>query len=98
MFFYLIYLPVALLEYITDGTEGVSAQEIKVDPYAEEALMAFIHWRAIQRKRGIPLGEKQIAKRDWVNSKRLARARMMNFNKEAAMQVSRKAFKQSPKL
>ena len=39
-----------------------------------------------------------MAKRAYYNEKRLARARMMSFNKEAAMQISRKAFKQSPKI
>ena len=87
-----------VLEYITDGTEGVSAQEIKVDPYAEEALMAFIHWRAIQRKRGIQQFEKESARRDYFNEKRLAIARLSKFRKEEAFQASRKGFKQAPKL
>ena len=39
-----------------------------------------------------------MAKKSYFNEKRLAKARMMNFNKEAAMQISRKAFKQSPKM
>jgi hypothetical protein len=77
---------------------GVVGTQPRVHKFCEEALRSYIYYKYIQRKRGIPLGEKQIAKRDWFNSKRLARARMMNFNKEAAMQVSRKAFKQSPKL
>ena len=39
-----------------------------------------------------------MAKRAYYNEKRLARARMMSFSKETAMAVSRKAFKQSPKM
>ena len=62
-----------------------------------EALRSYIYYKYIQRKRGVPANEKQMAKRAYFNEKRLARARMMNFNKETAMQVSRKAFKQSPK-
>ena len=57
-----------------------------------------MYYKYIQRKRGIPANEKQMAKRSYFNEKRLARARMMNFNKETAMQISRKAFKQSPKI
>lgn len=77
---------------------GVVGTQPRVHKFCEEALRSYIYYKYIQRKRGIPLGEKQVAKRDWFNSKRLARARMMNFNKEDAMQISRKAFKQSPKL
>jgi len=77
---------------------GVVGTQPRVHKFCEEALRSYIYYKYIQRKRGIPLGEKQVAKRDWYNSKRLARARMMNFNKEDAMQISRKAFKQSPKL
>ena len=60
--------------------------------------MSFIHWKTIQRKRGINQGEKEAARRDWYNEKRLAIARLSKFTKEEALQTTRKAFKQSPKL
>jgi hypothetical protein len=66
--------------------------------FCEEALRCYIYYKFIQRKRGIPANEKQMAKRAYYNEKRLARARMMSFSKETAMQTSRKAFKQSPKF
>ena len=87
-----------ILEYITDGSTGVSSENIVVDPYAEEALMSFIHWKTIQRKRGINQGEKEAARRDWYNEKRLAIARFSSFNKEEALQASRVNFRQSPKF
>jgi len=77
---------------------GVVGSSPRVHKFCEEALRCYIYYKYVQRKRGIPAFEKQMAKRAYYNEKRLARARMMNFNKEAAMQVSRKAFKQSPKL
>ena len=77
---------------------GVVGSDPKVHKFCEEALRCYIYYKYIQRKRGIPANEKQMAKRAYYNEKRLARARMMNFNKEAAMQTSRKAFKQSPKI
>jgi len=77
---------------------GVVGDGPKVHKFCEEALRCYIYYKYIQRKRGVPANEKQMAKRAYYNEKRLARARMMSFNKEAAMQVSRKAFKQSPKL
>jgi len=77
---------------------GSSGDVPKIHKFCEEALRSYIYYKYIQRKRGIPANEKQMAKRSYYNEKRLARARMMNFNKETAMQVSRKAFKQSPKI
>ena len=70
----------------------------KIHKFCEEALRSYMYYKYIQRKRGIPANEKQMAKRSYYNDKRLARARMMNFNKETAMLTSRKAFKQSPKI
>ena len=78
--------------------KGVVGQGPRVHKFCEEALRCYMYYKYIQRKRGVPANEKQMAKRAYYNEKRLARARMMNFNKEAAMQISRKAFKQSPKI
>jgi hypothetical protein len=87
---------------LTKGIEliqmGSNLSAPRIHKFCEEALRCYIYYKYIQRKRGIPANEKQMAKRAYYNEKRLARARMMNFNKEAAMQVSRKAFKQSPKI
>ena len=78
--------------------KGVAGSGPRVHKFCEEALRCYMYYKYIQRKRGLPANEKQMAKRAYYNEKRLARARMMNFNKEAAMQTSRKAFKQSPKI
>ena len=77
---------------------GSAGDVPKVHKFCEEALRCYMYYKYIQRKRGIPANEKQMAKRAYYNEKRLARARMMNFNKETAMLTSRKAFKQSPKI
>jgi hypothetical protein len=77
---------------------GVAGSKPSVHKFCEEALRCYVYYKYIQRKRGIPANEKQMAKRAYYNEKRLARARMMNFSKETAMQTSRKAFKQSPKF
>ena len=78
--------------------QGIAGTGPRVHKLCEEALRCYIYYKYIQRKRGVPANEKQMAKRAYYNEKRLARARMMSFNKEAAMQISRKAFKQSPKI
>ena len=83
------------MEYITDGRQQGGNNIIH--PYCEEALTAYVYWKAIQRRRGIPQVEKEVARRDWYNEKRLAKARMSSFTKEEALQQIRKGFKQSPK-
>jgi hypothetical protein len=87
-----------ILEYISDGSSGVTGDNIQVHTFAQEALASFVYWKSIQRKRGINANEKQLARKEFYNQKRLARARMNSFNKSEALQTSRKAFKQSPKL
>ena len=71
---------------------------MKVNALAEEALRAYIYWKLVQRQSGIPLGEKEGARRDWYNEKRLARARIVNFTPDQAWRLSRKQVKQSPKF
>ena len=87
-----------ILEYISDGSTGVTGDDIKVHTYAQEALASFIYWKSIQRKRGINANEKMFARKEFYNQKRLARARMNTFTKAEALQATRKAFKQAPKL
>ena len=41
---------------------------------------------------------KLAAKSEYYNNKRLARARLLSFTKQEALQTTRKSFKQSPKL
>ena len=91
-------LDVSLSKQIILKQLGIAGTRPRVHKFCEEALRCYMYYKYIQRKRGVPANEKQAAKRAYYNEKRLARARMMNFNKETAMQVSRKAFKQSPKL
>tara|TARA_R110002020_G_scaffold237944_5_gene450292 strand:- start:57 stop:779 length:723 start_codon:yes stop_codon:yes gene_type:complete len=87
-----------ILEYISDGSFDLEGKEIKIHSFAEEALKSYIYWRSIYRKRAINMNEKMVAKKEYYNQKRLARARMQSFNKQEAMQTTRKAFKQAPKI
>ena len=58
-----------VLEYISDGSTSDGTYEIHV--YAEEALRAYIWWKHLQRKRNHPLQEKELARRDFYNKKRI---------------------------
>lgn len=87
-----------VLEYISDGSADLEGEKIKIHSFAQEALKSYIYWKSIHRKRAINMNEKLLAKKDYYNQKRLARARMQSFNKQEAMQTTRKAFKQAPKI
>ena len=71
---------------------------MRVNTLSEEALRSYIYWKKVQRKRKTPLQEKELARRDFYNEKRLARARIVNFTPDQARQITRKGFKQSPRF
>jgi hypothetical protein len=93
------------LEYISDGTpvvlEGgvkvLSTNNYNVHSFAVEALQSYIWWKSIQRKRNVNANEKQMARNEFYNQKRLASARFQSFTKEEALNAGRKGFKLSPK-
>ena len=87
-----------ILEYVSNNLVHPKYGEVMVHIYAEEALRSYIYWKSINRKRNVNPNDKLAAKTEYYNNKRLARARILNFTKSEALQTSRKAFKQSPKL
>lgn len=86
------------IKRVTLIQEGVIGESPRVHKFCEEALRSFMYWKFIDKKRGIPMNEKIRAKKEYYNQKRLAKARMLSFTKEEALQSSRKGFKQSPKF
>tara|TARA_Y100000593_G_C4304978_1_gene335283 strand:- start:1643 stop:2353 length:711 start_codon:yes stop_codon:yes gene_type:complete len=87
-----------ILEYISSSPIHTKNNAVVVHEFCSEALRSYIHWKSIQRKRNIPPAEKESYKREYYNQKRVARARMLSFNKQEALQTTRKPFKQSPKI
>lgn len=89
-----------IIEYISDGINRTTANNGKtsIHPFLEEALRTYIYWKLLQRKRNIPVQEKESARRDWFNEKRLAKSRMQTFSKEEALRTIQKQHKQSPKF
>tara|TARA_R110002153_G_scaffold43893_2_gene123947 strand:- start:84 stop:878 length:795 start_codon:yes stop_codon:yes gene_type:complete len=83
-----------IVEYIADEARS---QNPSVHLYAEEALRQYIYFKLVQRKANVPASEKQIARQNYYNELRLAKARMNSFSKEEALNVIRKNFRQSPK-
>ena len=85
-----------VLEYISDGS-NVNGDNT-INTLSEEALRAYIYWKSIQRKRNSTGQDRELARRDWYNEKRLARARVLNFTPDQAKRITRKGFKQSPRF
>lgn len=81
-----------------EDTGEINQRKYTINVFAVEALMAYIYWQSIQRRRGINMNEKVLARREFYNQKRLAKSRMMSFTIEEALVAGRKGFKQSPKL
>lgn len=70
---------VLMLEYISDGLEYSDESEIKVSKLAEEALYNYVNYNLMFTMSGIPLYEKNEAKRAWYSSYKNAKIAMMNI-------------------
>mgnify|MGYP005986783445 CR=1 FL=1 len=83
-----------VIEYVADEARSVNP---RVHVYAEEALIAYIYYKLIERKSTVPAGEKMRARQEYYNERRKANSRMKSFSKEEALKTIRKNYKQSPK-
>lgn len=84
-----------VLEYIADEAK---ASDPNVHVYAEEAVRAYIYYKLIERKSNVPISEKQRARSEYYNERRLANARMTTFTKDEVLKTIRKNFTQAPKF
>jgi hypothetical protein len=82
------------IEYIADEARSSNPS---VHVYAENALQSYIYYRLIERKVGVPMVEKQRARQEYYNERRLANSRMKSFTKEEAMKTINKNFKSTVK-
>ena len=84
-----------VLEYFADVTLDANPT---IPTEAVQAIKQHIYWRTIQRKRNIPQNEKQAARREWYNEKRLAKNRLRSFTSDELLQALRTGTKQAPKF
>jgi hypothetical protein len=85
-----------ILEYLAD-VRAIDGNYL-VHPYIIETLKRYIHWASMRLKTSIPLQEKEMARRDYYNERRIAGLRFNSFTMDEAKATIRKAFKLSPKL
>jgi len=84
-----------VIEYVADEARSKNPS---VHVYIEEALMAYMYYKIIERKSSVPANEKARARQEYYNERRKANARMKSFGKEDALRTIRKNYKQSPKF
>jgi len=70
---------VLLLEYISDGLEYSNESDIKVTKLAEEALYHYVNYYLMFTLSGVPLYEKNEAKKAWESSYKNAKIALMNI-------------------
>ena len=83
-----------VIEYVADEARSSNPQ---VHVYAEEALLAYIYYKLIERKAAVPSNEKARARSEYYNERRKANARIKSFTKEELLKTIRKNYKQAPK-
>ena len=76
-----------VLEYISDGTFQLDDSEIRVHKFAEEALYNYIYLKLISTRRNVSQSEKERARRDFYNVRRIAKRRITNINYEDVRQI-----------
>ena len=75
------------LDYISDGLFQRADSEIRIHKFAEDAVMDFVYWKLTKRNKNVPRNEKEGARRDWFNSRRVAKRRIKPIRYEEIRQV-----------
>lgn len=80
-----------VLEYISDGVftgcEGKPEDEIRVNKFAESTLLDYIYYQLIKQKRSVPANEKQRARKEYYNSRRISKMRINTLRKDELIQT-----------
>lgn len=80
-----------VLEYISDGlyTEVENSDDsfIKVHKFAESTLLDYIHYQLIKNRRNVPANEKQRARKEYYNSRRITKRRINSLKLSDILQV-----------
>lgn len=80
-----------VLEYLSDGSyfDADSEDVRRINKFAETAVYDWIYWKLIERRRNVPANEKARARREWFNSRRIAKRRINTIRAEELRQVFR---------
>lgn len=80
-----------VLEYISDGLytgcDGRAEDEIRVNKFAETALLDYIHYELIKNRRNVPYNEKIFSRKEFHNSRRIAKRRISTLRTAELIQA-----------
>lgn len=76
-----------VLDYISDGLFQRADSDIRIHKFAEEAAIEYIYWKLINKNKNVPRNEKEGARRDWFNARRIAKRRIQPIKYEEIRQV-----------
>jgi len=86
-----------VLEYISDGLytgcEGRSEEELRIHKFAEAALLDYIYYESIKNRRNVPYNEKQRARKEYFNNRKIAKQRMNAMRTAELLQAFRASSK-----
>ena len=84
-----------VVEYLSDGLnwETINQEEIKVHKYLEEALIDYIYFKVIERRKSVPANEKERALRRMKTTIHKAKIDRANFDLQEMARVARGAMK-----
>jgi hypothetical protein len=84
-----VFGKVVVIEYVSDGvfTNAEGNTDLKIHKFAETAVYDWMYWKLIERRRNVPANEKMRARREWFNSRRLAKRRLSGIKAEDLRQT-----------
>jgi len=86
-----------VLEYVSDGLFtgclGLPEREVRVHKFAEDAVRDSIYYKLIKQRRNVPMSEKIRARKEYYNSRRLAKLRLGSLNYTELIQSFKKQSK-----
>ena len=78
---------VIVLEYLSDGLFQRDDGAIRIHKFAEECMYAYVYWMLISNNRNVPANEKERARREFYNQRRIAKRRIQPIRYEELRQV-----------
>ena len=75
----------AYLRYLSNGAD--SGASTTIDPYFEQTISAYIMWQHKENNRTYGIGERQVAKAEYINQRQIARARKSGLTLEVLKRI-----------
>jgi hypothetical protein len=82
-----------VVEYVSDGLytgcEGKPESELRINKFAETPVIDYIYYQLVKNRRNVPANEKARARKEYYNSRRIAKARINSIKRSELIQAFR---------